>query len=215
MPPMLEKLNIISQKLSGREKESREKNEAADKVAGCVRDLWGEVKRRVRRLKQPAEVLTFYQLPLSSETPRLYTLDELIVMGQRLVVDDTRAVTAGYPAMVNPSAADLNALVQSAQTEKEGVAIADREYDQAYEALAALLVQTDEMIGEVMAPLRYALRRWGTLPVSLVLYALMARNSPPCKASCRMSQCQNHRFCTIDDNDPCILKSNFRDMAHT
>ncbi len=61
--------------------------------------------------------------------------------------------------MVNPSAAELDALVQSAQTEKEDVAIADREYGQAQEALAALRVQADELIDEVMAQLRYVLRR--------------------------------------------------------
>lgn len=57
-----------------------------------------------------------------------------------------------------PSVAELNALVQSAQTEEEDVAIADREYDQAQEVLAALRVQADESIGEVMAQLRYVLR---------------------------------------------------------
>ena len=158
-PQMQEKLNIISLKLSGREKEVREKNEAADEVSGCVRDMWEVVKRRVRRSKQPAEVLTYYQLPLSGETPRLSTPDEWIAMGQQLVVGDAQAVAAGYPAMVNPSAADLNVLVQAAQSEKDDVAIADREYDQAQEALAVLRVQADDLIGEVMAQLRYVLRR--------------------------------------------------------
>lgn len=159
LPQFEANVNTVTQKLSGRAKEVREKNEAADQVAGCVRDMWEVVKRRVGRLNQPAEVLTYYQLPLSGETPKLYTPDEWIVMGQQLVVGDAQAVAAGYPAMVNPSAAELDALVQSAQTEKEDVAIADREYGQAQEALAALRVQADELIDEVMAQLRYVLRR--------------------------------------------------------
>lgn len=159
LPQLETNVTAVTQKLSGRAKEIREKNEAADQVATCVRDMWEVVKRRVRRLNQPAEVLTYYQLPLSGETPKLYTADEWIVMGQQLVAGDAQAVAAGYPAMVNPSATDLNTLVQEAQTEKDDVAIADREYDQAQEAMAALRVQADEMISEVMAQLRYVLRR--------------------------------------------------------
>jgi len=93
-----------------------------------------------------------------------------------LVVGDAQAVAAGYPAMVNPSAADLNALVQAAQTEKDDVAIADREYDQAQEALAVLRVQADDFIGEVMAQLRYVLRRLdASRAVSFVLAGLQLR----------------------------------------
>ena len=180
--PLQGKIDLINLKLSGREKEVREKNLAADAVAGCVQDLWEVLRRRARRLNQPAEVLTFYQLPLSGESPRLYTPDEWIAMGRQVVVGDGQAVAAGWPAMANPSAAELNALVLAAEAEMGDVAMADREYDQAQEAVAALRVQADDLIAEVMAQ-----------PVSAASCAPMARNSPIYPASRRTIPCPRRK----------------------
>lgn len=61
--------------------------------------------------------------------------------------------------MVNPSAAQLQAVLAATMTKAEDVAMADRAYDEAQEAVAALRPQADELIEEVMAELRFNLRK--------------------------------------------------------
>lgn len=61
--------------------------------------------------------------------------------------------------MENPSAAELKAVVDEAQTEAQDVTVADREFDQAQEALGKLRPQADELINEIMAELRFRLRK--------------------------------------------------------
>ena len=61
--------------------------------------------------------------------------------------------------MVNPSAAELDAVLATAQTEVDEVAPADRQYDEAQEAAATLRPRADELILEVMDALRYTLRK--------------------------------------------------------
>jgi hypothetical protein len=61
--------------------------------------------------------------------------------------------------MGNPSAAELEAVLEAAHSESDDVAIADREYDEAQERVAALRPRADELIAEVMAELRFTLRK--------------------------------------------------------
>ncbi len=52
--------------------------------------------------------------------------------------------------MQNPSAAELDAVLKTAQSESDDVAMADRAYDKAQEAIAALRAQADELIAEML-----------------------------------------------------------------
>lgn len=67
---------------------------------------------------------------------------------------------AGCPAMVNPSAAELQAVVDRAQVESGEVSVADRAYDDAQKAGAALRGPVDALIAEVMDQLRYTLLKF-------------------------------------------------------
>ncbi len=152
-------MNAISEKLSGRAKETRERAEAVERAGLYTRDLWEVLKRRVRRLDQPAEVLTFYQLPLDGTVPKPTTQEEWLSFAAQVVLGDARAVAAGYPPMVNPSAAELQAALQAAVSEAADVALADRAYDQAQEAVEALRSPADALIAEVVDQLRFNLRK--------------------------------------------------------
>lgn len=61
--------------------------------------------------------------------------------------------------MVNPSAAQLQAVLAATMSEAEDVAMADRAYDEAQEAVVALRPQADKLIEDVMAELRFNLRK--------------------------------------------------------
>lgn len=153
------KVEVVSATLSGREKEVREKNEAVATLVTYVRDLWGVLKRRVKRKKEPAEVRTYYQLLLDGKNPSPKSDNEWLTMAENVAEGDAKAVTAGFDAILNPSAEELYAVLQDAQKEVGEVALADRKYDEAQEAIAALRPRADELILEVMDELKYTLRK--------------------------------------------------------
>ena len=124
-----------------------------------LRDFWEVLRRRARRLDQPAEVLTYYGLTLDGLAPQPTNQEAWLAVAAQVVEGDRLAVEAGYPPMVNPSAAEVAQVLEAARREADDVARADRAYDQAQEAVARLRIRADELIQEVMAELRFALRR--------------------------------------------------------
>jgi hypothetical protein len=104
-------------------------------------------------------VLTFYQLPLDGTIPKPTNQEQWLTMAVQVIKGDADAVAAGFPAMANPSAAELEVVLKTAQSESDDVAMADRAYDAAQEAVAALRAQADELVSEVMAELRFNLRK--------------------------------------------------------
>jgi hypothetical protein len=152
-------LNTIPPASAGRSKEIRERNEAIEVVATYVRDLWDVLKRRVKRLGQPPEVLQYYGLPLDGIVPRPITADEWLLAANGCIGGDAAAVTAGYPAMANPSAGELTPLTTAATTEASEVSDADRIHDEALAAADALVADVDLVIEDVMAELRFNTRR--------------------------------------------------------
>lgn len=152
-------VEAVTQTLSGREKEVREKNEAMSTLITYAHDLWEVLRRRVGRKNEPAEVHTYYRLPLDGKNPTPASDKEWLTMAENVVEGDAQAVAKGFDAMINPSAAELDAQRAAAQTEVDEVAPSDRQYDEAQEAVATLRPQADELIQEVMDELRYTLRK--------------------------------------------------------
>ncbi len=154
--------HAVSEKLGTRSKEVRERAAAIKRASLYTRDLWAGLKRRANRLGESAEVLTFYQLPLDGTIPNPTSQKQWLTLAAQVVKGDADAVAAGYPAMVNPSAAELQEVLHAAQSESDDVAMADRAYDIAQKAANALRAQADELISDVMAELRFNLRKRDT-----------------------------------------------------
>lgn len=154
-----EALLQLNKFLSFREKEIREKNEAMGFLDLIMRDMWEVVKRRVRRQKLPAEVLTYYELPLSGIVPNIGKDKDLLATASKMIKGDKEAIVAGYEAMVNPSAAEVQEALDAAKKELSEVAPADRLYDKTEEAVAYLRPQADELIADVIDELKFKLRK--------------------------------------------------------
>ncbi len=152
-------VNEIREKLGDRVQEVQERSDAIEHVAVYVRDFWAGLKRRAKRLDQPAKVLTLYRLPLDGTVPKSITQEQWLELAAQVVQGDELAIKAGFPAMSNPSAAELDAVLKTAQSESDDVAMADRTYGKAQEAIAELRAQADELIAEIMAETRYLLRK--------------------------------------------------------
>lgn len=159
LPQFEAAVNAVSDKLGSRSKEVREQAIAIEQIKTYTRDTWEVIKRRARRLGQPAEVLQFYQLPLSGVTPNPSTQEEWLALAAQVVQGDANAVAAGYPPALDPSAADLAAVLEATKSEVKDVAMADRAYNEAQKAVAALRPQADELIADVVAELRFTLRK--------------------------------------------------------
>ena len=146
-------------KLGARAKETREASEAVKPVGVYTRDIWEGIKRRAAREDLPAEVLTYYKLPLSGEVPKPGGREAWITLAKQVVEGDADAVKAGFEAMSNPSAAQLAKVVERARKELSDVAGADREYDKAQEVVSGLRSGADELIDEVVDELKFNLRK--------------------------------------------------------
>ena len=151
-------MGAISSTQRARSNETLERAEALAELAACVRDLWAGLRRRVRRLKQPVNVLLFYGLPIDGDTPNPTTQDDWLPVAQNVVQGDAEAVAAGFPLMCNPSAAELQAMLDSATLEAGEADAADRVYDKAQAAVADLRGDASKMIEDIMAELRFTLR---------------------------------------------------------
>jgi hypothetical protein len=152
-------VRAATEKLSGRSKESREAGAAVEKVSVYCRDMWEGIKRRAAREGLPAEVLTFYGLPLNGVVPKPGGREAWMALAEQIVAGDAKAAAAGYAPMANPGAAELAAVIQAARTEQAEVAAADREYDAAQAKVESMRARADELVDDVMAELRFRLRK--------------------------------------------------------
>jgi hypothetical protein len=150
----------LAKALSGRMKEVREREEARAELDTHVRDFWEVLKRRAHRLKHPAEILTYFGLPADGTVPKPTTFDELLQCADAIVKGDADAVAAGFPAMANPSAIEVTAILGNARRQAADVPTADRAYVDAQQAIAAQRPAADELIEDVMADLHSSLRRY-------------------------------------------------------
>ena len=150
---------VVKEKLSARMKEVRESNVAIEKLKDHILDTFEVLKRRTRRMGHPAEVLNYYELPLDGTNPKPSSREEWLKLGADLILGDAKAVTDGYPAMLNPSAVELQVALEKAKKDFDELAMADRAYDQAQAVVANLRPQAEEYINEIYDHLAFALRK--------------------------------------------------------
>jgi len=151
--------DAITSTQSARTRETRQRREALDTLATYVRDFWEVLRRRARRLGEPSEVHTYYRLPLDGTTLKPKKRTDWLGIAADVVKGDAEAVADGYPPMANPSAADITVVLETAQAEAGEADIADDVFDQAQETVATLRVEADQWISDIMAELRFVLRR--------------------------------------------------------
>jgi len=145
--------------LEKRKDEIKNREGARAVLNTTLRDFWEVLRRRVHRKKEPVAVLAFYQLPTSGDTPDMTTYDQLRELARQVVKGDADAVTAGHPAMANPDATELQAALTAAYALATAVPTADRDYDLAQTAVAALRLQMDELIDDGIKDIRNSTRK--------------------------------------------------------
>lgn len=153
------KVDAISRQIGLRSMEIGERDVAVSRLAIYVRHGWQVLKLRVERLGQPEGVLRLYGLPLDGAVPAGVTPEGWLTYARLFVEGDAAAAAAGYPPMVNPSAAEVQAELTSASAEVADVSAADAAVDEAQAAAATDAAQADALIGDLVDYLEFYLRR--------------------------------------------------------
>ena len=152
-------LNSISTSESKRSKEYKESSVAFEYMKMYMQDTWESARRKARRLDLPAQMLTYYQLPMDGKSPYATRYEAWYVTCQKMIEGAEQAVRAGYPPVTEPTLEELRDAYEKARKERKDVAIYDSKLDEEQEKLQELREQADELISDVMAELRFSLRK--------------------------------------------------------
>ena len=156
-PLFKDAFNDLNNTLSARSKTVLAKDEAFKLLEWGVRDAWESMKRRERRQSLGVNVLHFYGLPESGEVPKWIPYAEWLPRCEVVMEGDADAVAAGYAPLGDPTAAELQALYTAAKLTYDAIPMADRAYDDAQSAVAALRDQMDAILAKVVKDMRYNL----------------------------------------------------------
>lgn len=165
-------VEAVDRETAGRAKEVTEKDAAKDALKTHVQDFFEVLRRRTVRRKHQAAVLVHYGLPQSGDNPRLRSEDEIRTAARGIVSGEANAVAAGFPAMVNPSAAEVAEALAAYDKESAEVAPADEQVRAAQAKVAELRDEADDLIADVKDEVSHALRKEEAPAVRRVLRQL-------------------------------------------
>jgi hypothetical protein len=91
--------------------------------------------------------------------PVISSREDRRTLAGQLIDGDRAAVAAGFPAMANPSAAELQSALASADKEAGEVVPVTRELQDVLEKIRAARPRAIELVEEVLAELRHSTRK--------------------------------------------------------
>ena len=149
--------HVINSQLGNRVALNEQASEAVERLKTYVRDTWEFVRRLRNRERLATAVFAYYGLSQDGVSPALSNRDEWLSMAESVIAGDARAVAAGYPAVASPSAAETQAVLDSAKAALLAAEQADNEYEKRQRALAELRSEIDDLFRRVVAELRFRL----------------------------------------------------------
>lgn len=157
---------------AGRAKEVKEKDAAQEKLGTYTRDFFEVLKRRTEREEHNVAVLVHYGLTQAGDVPKMRAADDLVKAANSIVTGEIAAVAAGFPAMTNPSAVQVDAMLQSFTKESGEVKPADEKVRAAQAAAGALRDGADDLISDAKDEVSHALRKEDAPTIRRVLRQL-------------------------------------------
>jgi hypothetical protein len=163
-----------------RSREVSEKDAKKDDLLLHIRDYWEGLKRRTRRKKHDASVLLFAGLPLSGDVPPIPNEVAMVNFAKQIFKGDADMVLAGFPAMANPTAAEVDAMRIAYENEQDDIAPADRDLDAALQAAADHVADVDDIIEDVRAEISHFNRKLDDPSIRRVLrrYGMKFASNP-------------------------------------
>ncbi len=137
----------------------RRRQRRSKRLERFTADFVAGLRRRVVRLEEDLAVFIQYGLGENGRlSPRPTRYDGWLETAGHLLRGEETAVAAGGLPMSNPSAAELQAVLDGVMVETTAVVAADRAHDEAQEAVAALRGQADQWVRDIVLQLRYTQR---------------------------------------------------------
>lgn len=158
-PQMQQAYDTVATQSASRSREIEERNQAYAELELYTRDAIEQLRRQVRRLRLPAQIFQHVGLTLDGSTPKPTTPGEWVTIARALITGEAKAIDTGAQAFCSPSATEIQTILDKVVKEEADVPAADRAFDEGQAALAALRLQADELISEIVAELRYHLRK--------------------------------------------------------
>ena len=140
-------------------KEVGEAQTAENALDRHTRDYVEVLGRRTFRLAHSVAVLDCHKLDHSADMPELNSLEDRRTVAQQLIAGDVAAVSMGFPAMGNPSAAELQAKLTEAVRERGEVTPMDRDLQALLEKLRVARPQAQVVVDDLIDELRHTTRR--------------------------------------------------------
>lgn len=159
LPQFDEAFLQVADSLQDQMREIEERNDALDELKMYLDDLWESIRRRVRRRGEPAGVFRFYYLDRDGAPPQPETVAAWLELGEQVIAGDADAVAAGFDAAACPPVAEIQPVLQKAKEEAADVPPAETAHDRALEAVDGLRQQVDALIADLVAELRFHLRK--------------------------------------------------------
>lgn len=153
------KVTAIAHKMGAQRDQVYERDLVVPVLAKYVRHGWQVLKMRNDRIGLPEGLLDIYGLPPGGVLPHSATPQEWVSYAKKFVEGDAASVTLGRPAMVNPSATEIQNILTEVQAVIGEVSDAVAEYDEALEAAEKAVAQANDLIGDLVAYLEFALRK--------------------------------------------------------
>ena len=141
----------VESALGKRITETAESTAALDKLKMYLSHMWINVNNRAQRLGLDVGVLSYYALGQDGSRPTPSGRKEWVTVAEHVVAGDAKAVAAGFAPIAEPTAVELQAVLDSAIAEGADVIGADRDYDLAQTALADFRPRADALIKAVRA----------------------------------------------------------------
>lgn len=157
LTPYRTKVDALNAKLGKRRDEIAERDAKFAVLDKYVRHGWAVLEMRNDRLGLPAGLLDLYGVPPTKSA--YLTPQEWVTKAQTFISGDAKAVLDGHPAMSNPSATEIQAVLTQAQAELADVSNAVAEFDAAQEAAQADVPQAMELLADLYANLEFSLRK--------------------------------------------------------
>ena len=140
-------------------RETEEAQRAEDDLDTHIRDYIAVLARRTFRMNHSAAALDFHQLDHSGNIPPIASREDRRTLARQLIAGDATAIAAGFPAMANPSAAELQQALDTASRETGEIVPADRELQALLAQIRAARPRATELVQEVIDELRHATRK--------------------------------------------------------
>jgi len=120
-----------------------------DKLRMYISHMWTAVYHRYLREGQSPSVLAYYRLGSDGTRPPITKQQEVLRMADALISGDAKAVDDGFAPIAQPTAAELQAVRDTARSETSDAPSADSVYDEAQATVASLRPEADRLIKEV------------------------------------------------------------------